>query len=89
MPKREPNRFKRDVVSVTRLDHLTILEARLIFGVEEESLCCWMRHADIIGSIRAELTRVEQSELVRFRQDRRRLEMKNETLRRAAAYFAS
>ena len=34
-------------------------------------------------------TSSEQNELVQLRRDKRRLEMENETLRRAAAYFAA
>jgi len=34
------------------------------------------------------LTTAEQAEIVQLRRDKRRLEMENEILRRAAAYFA-
>jgi transposase len=47
-----------------------------------------MRQADIDDGIRDGLTTSEQNELVQLRRDRRRLEMENEILRRAAAYFA-
>ena len=48
-----------------------------------------MRQADVDDGIKAGQTSTEQSELVRLRRDKRRLEMENEILRRAAAYFAS
>jgi len=35
------------------------------------------------------LTSSEQNELVQLRREKRRLEMENEILRRAAAYFAA
>lgn len=39
--------------------------------------------------IRDVLTSSEQNELVQLRREKRRLEMENEILRRAAAYFAA
>lgn len=47
-----------------------------------------MRQADIDDGIKDGLTTAEQDELVRLRREKRRLEMENEILRRAAAYFA-
>jgi transposase len=48
----------------------------------------WMRQADIDDGIKDGLTSAEQAEIVQLRRDKRRLEMENEILRRAAAYFA-
>jgi transposase len=48
-----------------------------------------MLQADVDDGIKGGKTSSEQSELVRLRRDKRRLEMENEILRRAAAYFAS
>ena len=47
-----------------------------------------MRQADIDDGIKDGQTSAEQSELVQLRREKRRLEMENEILRRAAAYFA-
>jgi transposase len=47
-----------------------------------------MRQADIDDGIKDGLTTAEQSELVQLRRKTRRLEMENEILCRAAAYFA-
>ena len=47
-----------------------------------------MRQADVDDGIKDGLTTAEQDELVQLRRDKRRLEMENEILRRAAAYFA-
>ena len=49
----------------------------------------WVRQADIDDGIRDGQTSTEQTELVQLRRDKRRLEMENEILRRAAAYFAA
>lgn len=47
-----------------------------------------MRQADIDDGTKDGLTTAEQNEVVQPRRDKRRLEMENEILRRAAAYFA-
>lgn len=89
MPKKFPPEFKRDVVTVARRGDLTIPEVAVDFGVSEESVRRWVRQADIDDGVRDGPTSTEQSELVQLRRDKRRLEMENEILRRAAAYFAS
>ena len=89
MPKGYPDEFKRDVVAVARRGDLTIREVATDFGVAEESVRRWMRQVDINEGIKDGMTSAEQSELVRLRREKRRLEMENEILRRAAAYLAS
>lgn len=88
MPKRFPSEFKRDVVTVARRGDLTVAEVAADFNVSAESVRRWMRQADIDDGVRDGLTSSEQSEIVQLRRDKRRLEMENEILRRAAAYFA-
>ncbi len=88
MPKKFPPEFKRDVVTVARRGDLTIAEVAADFDVSVESVRRWMRQADIDDGIRDGLTTAEQNELVQLRREKRRLEMENEILRRAAAYFA-
>jgi len=88
MPKRYPDEFKKDVVAVARRGDLTVLEVATDFGVAEETVRRWMRQADIDDGIKDGMTSAEQSELVRLRREKHRLEMENEILRRAAAYFA-
>ena len=88
MPKKFPAEFKRDVVTVARRGDLTIGEVAADFDVSVESVRRWMRQADIDDGVKDGLTTAEQSEIVQLRRDKRRLEMENEILRRAAAYFA-
>jgi len=88
MPKKFPAEFKRDVVTVARRGDLTIAEVAADFDVSVESVRRWMRQADVDDGIRDGLTTAEQHEVVQLRRDKRRLEMENEILRRAAAYFA-
>jgi transposase len=89
MPKKFPAEFKRDVVRVARRGDLTVPAMARDFGVSEESVRRWVRQADIDDGVRDGQTSAEQSELVQLRREKRRLEMANEILRRAAAYFAS
>jgi transposase len=88
MPKRYPPEFKRDVVTVARRGDLSVPEVAVDFDVAEESVRRWMRQADIDDGVTKGQTSSEQSELVQLRRRMRRLEMENEILRRAAAYFA-
>ena len=88
MPKKFPAEFKRDVVTVARRGDLTIGEVAADFDVSVESVRRWMRQADIDDGVKDGLTTAEQSEIVQLRRDKRRLEMENEILKRASAYFA-
>lgn len=88
MPKRFPPEFKRDVVRVARRGDLSVAEVAADFDISIESVRRWMRQADIDDGIRGGLRSAEQAEVVQLRRDKRRLEMENEVLRRAAAYFA-
>ena len=88
MPKRFPPEFKADVVRVARRGDLTIAEVAADFDISVESVKRWMRQADIDDGIKDGLTSAEQAETVQLRRQNRRLEMENEILRRAAAYFA-
>jgi len=74
----------RSLVGVT----WTLAEVAADFDVSIESVRRWVRQADIDDGIKDGLTSVEQAEVVALRRDKRRLEMENEILRRAAAYFA-
>lgn len=84
MPKKFPPEFKRDVVAVVRRGGLTRVEVAADFGISETTLARWIRQADVDDGIRDGLTSAEQAEVVQLRRDKRRLEMENEILRRAA-----
>ena len=88
MPKKFPAEFKRDVVRVARRGDLSITEVAADFDISEESVRCWLRQADVDDGIKDGLTTAEQAEIVQLRRRIRRMEMENEILRRAAAYFA-
>ena len=89
IPKKFPVEFQRDVVAVARRGGSTRAEVAADFGICESILKRWLAQADIDDRIRDGLTSAEQNELVQLRRKNRRLEMENEILRRAAAYFAA
>lgn len=89
MPKRFPPEFKRDVVAVARRPDTVLAEVCVDFDISKSTLQRWMAQADVDDGVRDGLTTAEQDELVALRRRARRLEMENEILRRAAAYFAA
>jgi transposase-like protein len=89
VPKKFPAEFKRDVVRVARRGDLSQAEVAADFGISEESVRRWLKQADVDDGVVDGQTSAEQSELVQLRRKTRRLEMENEILRRAAAYFAA
>ena len=88
MPKKFPPEFKRDVVRVARRGDLRHAEVAADFDMPVESVRRWVRQADVDDGVVDGQTSAEQNELVQLRRDKRRLEMENKILRRAAAYFA-
>jgi transposase len=89
VPKKFPPEFKRDVVRVARRGELTHAEVAHDFDISVESVRRWVRQADVDDGVVEGQTSAEQNELVQLRREKRRLEMENEILRRAAAYFAA
>lgn len=88
MPKKFPAEFKRDVVAVARRRLVPLDEVAADFDISTSTLNRWMRQADVDDGIKDGLISAEQAEIVQLRREKRRLEMENEVLRRAAAYFA-
>ena len=89
MPKEFPPEFKRDVVRVARRGDLTHAEVATDFDISVESVRRWVRQGDVDDGVVDGKTSSEQNELVALRREKLRLEMENEILRRAAAFFAS
>jgi len=88
MPRKFPDEFKRDVVKVARRRTVPLEEVAADFDISVSTVKRWMHQADIDEGVKDGLTSAEQDEIVQLRRDKRRLEMENEVLRRAAAYFA-
>lgn len=88
MPAPHPPEFRRRAVELARLREKPIIEIARDLSISESCLRNWLNQADIDDGDRPGLTGDERRELVELRREKRRLEMENEILKRAAAYFA-
>ena len=89
MPSPHPPEFRRRAIDLARLGQQPIAAVAKQLSISESCLPNWLAQvdADERGSD-SRLTSAEKRELDQMRRDKRRLEMENEILTRAAAYFA-
>ena len=89
MPAPHPPEFRRRAVELARQGEQSIGVLAKQLQISESCLRNWMVQADADenGSV-SRLTTAEKKELAQLRRDKKRLEMENEILKRAAAYFA-
>ncbi len=89
VPAPHPAEFRRRAVELARLGAQPIAVIAKQLSISESCLRNWLVQADVdAGRGDTRLTSDEKKELVALRRDKRRLEMENEILKRAAAYFA-
>jgi transposase-like protein len=88
MAKRYPPEFRQRAVELARQREKPLRELASDLGVSDQTLHNWIRRTDIDEGRREGLTTEERAELVRLRRANRVLEMENEILKRAAAFFA-
>jgi transposase len=89
MATRYPAEFRERAVELARLREKPVKQLATDLGISDQTLHNWMKEADIDPPQADEgLTTEERAELVRLRRANRVLEMENEILKRAAAYFA-
>lgn len=90
MPAPRPPEFRRRAVELAREGTKPVAELAKDLGISESCLRNWVTQAkvDENGGGGARLTSAEKSELAELRRKNRQLEMENEILKRAAAYFA-
>ena len=88
MATRYPTEFRERAVELARLRETPIKQLATDLGISDQTLHNWLRQADIDAGRREGLTTEERAELVRLRRANRVLEMENEILKRAAAFFA-
>ena len=89
MPAPHPPEFRRRAVELARLGEQPIAAIAKDLRISESCLRNWMAQADADEGDKSErLTSKERTELAELRKDKRRLEVENEILKRAAAYFA-
>jgi transposase len=88
MPAPRPPEFRRRAVELARLREKPIAQIAKDLGISESCLRRWMDQADVDEGHKEGLSSDERIELVQLRRDKRVLEMENEILKRAAAFFA-
>ena len=88
MATRYPPEFRRQAVELVRLGEQPIRKIAADLGVSDQTLRNWIKQIDIDEGRLGGLTTEERAEMVRLRRANRVLEMENEILKRAAAFFA-
>lgn len=88
MPRAFPREFRDDVVRVARQSDVTQAEIARDFGISESCLQRWLAQAALDDGTRSGVSSVDSAELREVKKRNRILEMENEILRRAAAFFA-
>lgn len=89
MPAPHPPEFRRRAVELARVGDKRVAEVAKELGISESCLRNWMRQAEIDENGSSTLlTSAEKKELAELRRKNRQLEVENEILKRAAAYFA-
>src|SRR3954466_9326019 len=88
MPAARPPEFRRRAVELARRREQPIAKIAKDLGISESCLRRWMDQADVDQGVKEGLTSAERRELVELRRRTRVLEMENEILKRASAYFA-
>lgn len=93
MPAPHPPEFRQRAVELARQGDKPVAKLARDLGISESCLRNWMAQADADdagagGGDSGRLTSVEKKELAELRRKNRQLELENEILKRAAAYFA-
>ena len=88
MPRPHPPEFRQRAVELARLREKPVAQIAADLGISDSCLRSWMAQADVDDGRRPGLTTDERAELVKLRREKRLLELENEILKRAAAYFA-
>jgi transposase len=92
MPAPHPVEFRQRAVELARTGDKPVAALAKDLGISESCLRNWMAQADAddgrSSSSSDRLTSAEKKELAELRRRNRQLEMENDILKRAAAYFA-
>ncbi|MEV3927531.1 transposase [Actinomadura coerulea] len=87
MPRPRPPEFRPRAVELARTDKSVTALAKSL-GISQSCLRDWIRRAEIDDGHLDGLSAGDQKELVELRRKARKLELENEILKRAGAYFA-
>ena len=87
MPQAKPPEFRRRALDLVRQGE-PVAQVASGLGISESCLRRWMKQDDINAGRVEGLTTEERRELVQLRRKNWVLQMENEILKRASAYFA-
>ncbi|GAA4756866.1 transposase [Actinomycetospora chibensis] len=88
MPAPFPPKFRRRAVELFRERARPVSQIAAELGISESCLRRWAAQDDVDTGRIEGVSSDERGELAQLRRAKRRLEMENEILKRAAAYFA-
>ncbi len=88
MPAAKPPEFRRRAVELARRGEQPIAQIAKDLAISESCLRRWIAIDDVDAGRRGGVSSDELRELVELRRRTRVLEMENEILKRASAYFA-
>src|SRR5919107_1668898 len=88
MPAPHPVEFRQRAVELARTGDKPIAQLAKELQISESCLRNWMAQADADDGGRQDRLTTGEKELTEMRRRNRQLEMENEILKRAAAYFA-
>ena len=91
MPAPHPPEFRRRAVELARQGDKPLIQLAKDLGISRSCLQNWMTQAEVDAGEKSgteRLTSAEKKELAELRRRNKQLEMENDILKRAAAYFA-
>ncbi len=88
MPAARPSAFRRGAVDLARRGTSPVRHVAKDLRISKSCLRRWKAQDDVDAGRREGLTSEERRELVELRRRTRVLEVENEVLKRASAYFA-
>ena len=88
MPAAKPPEFRRRAVDLVHRGEQSVPQIAKDLGISESCLRRWVAVDDVDRGRREGVSSDERRELVELRRRNRVLEMENEILKRASAYFA-
>jgi len=83
-----PREFRERAVELYRAGGVSMDVLAKQLGIASTTVANWIRQARIDDGEQPGITTADRDELTQLRREIRRLEMENEFLKRAAAYFA-
>lgn len=83
-----PREFRERAVELYRAGGVSMEALAKQLGVASTTIANWIRQARTDDGERPGISTADRDELTQLRREIRRLEMENEILKRAAAYFA-